>query len=78
MSPNPVADKATLVINAAKPGTVNFAIYDVAGRPVRQWSATISEGSNTVTVNAATLPGGIYHLAATTGDSKTVIRFVKE
>ena len=78
LSPNPVADKATLVINAAKPGAVNFAIYDITGRPVRQWSATIAEGSNTVTVNAATLPGGIYHLAAMTGDSKTVIRFVKQ
>lgn len=78
LSPNPVADKATLVINAAKPGAVNFAIYDMTGRPVRQWSATIAEGSNTVTVNAATLPGGIYHLAAMTGDSKTVIRFVKQ
>ena len=78
LSPNPVADKATLVINAAKPGAVNFAIYDITGRPVRQWSATIAEGSNTVTVNAATLPGGIYHLAAMTGDSKTVIRFMKQ
>ena len=76
--PNPVSDNATLVINGAKTGLVNFIIYDLSGRPVKQWSANISEGSNSINVNARELPAGIYHLAATTGDAKTVIRFVKQ
>jgi hypothetical protein len=78
LSPNPVIDNATLIINGAKAGAVNFIIYDIMGRPLRQWQSFITEGSNSINVNATGLAGGIYHLAATNGDSKTVIRFVKE
>lgn len=78
LSPNPVNSKATLVINAARPGAVNFAIQDMMGRLVKQWQENITEGSNTITINAATLPAGIYHLAAANEDSKTVMRFVKQ
>ncbi|HEV7782616.1 MAG TPA: T9SS type A sorting domain-containing protein [Chitinophagaceae bacterium] len=78
LSPNPVNDKSSLVINAAKPGTVSFVITDIAGRPVKQWKATITEGSNIIQVNATALSNGIYHLSATTGDSRTVVRFVKQ
>ncbi len=78
LSPNPVSDKATLIITAAKAGAVNFTIFDMTGRSLKQWQTTIAEGSNTISVNAAELPAGLYHLAATTADSKTITRFVKQ
>lgn len=78
ISPNPVSDKASMVINAAKAGTVDFVITDIAGRPVRQWKTAIAEGSNTIQVNTAGLANGIYHLSATMVDSRTVTRFIKQ
>jgi hypothetical protein len=78
LMPNPVNDKAMLIINAAKTGSVNFTIYDITGRPVKQWQTSIAEGSNNITVNANGLSNGVYHLAAIADDSKTVIRFVKQ
>ncbi|MBK9464660.1 MAG: T9SS type A sorting domain-containing protein [Chitinophagaceae bacterium] len=78
IAPNPVQDNMTVSLSAAKAATVRFVISDIAGRPVKQWSAPIAEGSNTISINAAGLAAGIYHLGAMTGDSKTVIRFVKQ
>ena len=78
LSPNPVNNNATLVINGAKAATVIFVISDITGRPVKQWSAPIAEGSNSIPINASGLAAGIYHLGAMTGDAKTVIRFVKQ
>ncbi|MDZ4796401.1 MAG: T9SS type A sorting domain-containing protein [Bacteroidota bacterium] len=78
LSPNPVADKAALIINAAKPEIVNFIIYSISGQPVKQWQAMVTEGSNTIAVNTTGLAAGIYHLAATSADAKTVMRFVKQ
>ncbi len=78
IAPNPVQDNMTVTLSAAKAATVRFVISDIAGRPVKQWSAPIAEGSNSIPINAAGLAAGIYHLGAITGDSKTVIRFVKQ
>ncbi|MBK6384274.1 MAG: T9SS type A sorting domain-containing protein [Chitinophagaceae bacterium] len=78
VAPNPVQDNMTVSLSAAKAATVQFIISDIAGRPVKQWSASITEGNNSISINASGLAAGIYHLGAMTGDSKTVIRFVKQ
>lgn len=78
ISPNPVSDRASVLINAAKAGNIRLLITDIGGRTVRQWTAAVGEGSNTIPVEAAALPNGIYHLSAITADSRTVIRFVKQ
>ncbi len=78
VAPNPVQDNMTVSLSAAKAEAVRFVIYDITGRPVKQWSATITEGSNIISVNARELTAGIYYLGAATTDSKTVIRFVKQ
>ena len=78
LSPNPINNTASLIINTAKAESVNFIIYDITGRTVKQWQSKLTDGANTVTVDASMLPAGIYHLAASTPDSKTVIRFVKQ
>jgi len=78
LSPNPVSDKTTLIINAAKAGNVSLAIYDINGRLVKHWQTTIADGSNNLIVDAKELSSGIYHLAAFADNSKAVIRFVKQ
>ena len=78
LSPNPVNGKAVLIINTAKQTIANFTIYDITGRPVKQWQANIAEGSNNIMITTDGLSGGIYHLAAATADAKTVMRFVKQ
>ena len=78
LSPNPVNDMAAFIITGAKAGAVSFTIYDMMGRPVRQWQSTIEEGSNTINLIAKELSPGVYHLAATMADAKTVMRFVKQ
>ncbi len=78
LSPNPVNNQASMVINAAKAGTVDFVITDITGRPLKQWKTVINEGSNTIPVNATGLATGVYHLSATSGGSSTVVRFIKQ
>lgn len=75
--PNPVIDQAMLIINAAKAGKVSFVILDLTGKQVKQWQATVAEGSNNIAMNTEGLSTGMYHLAAISDDSKTGIRFVK-
>jgi hypothetical protein len=78
LSPNPVTDQASVVVNAAKAGAVNFIITDMMGRPLRQWKASINEGSNALPVSVTGLANGVYHLSAKTAESATVVRFIKQ
>ena len=78
IAPNPVGDNSSVSISTAKDVSVNFTIYDMMGRPVKQWQSNIAEGSNTISINTKELSTGIYHLAAATADAKTVMRFVKQ
>lgn len=75
LSPNPINDRTNLVINSAKACNMDLVIFDITGRPARQWKETVSQGSNNIIINAGGLAPGIYHLAATTTDSKAVIKF---
>ncbi|HMU47755.1 MAG TPA: T9SS type A sorting domain-containing protein [Chitinophagaceae bacterium] len=78
IAPNPVADDAVLNISSAKQGAIHLAIYNMAGVAVKQWTATVQEGSNTIHFNTGKLMGGIYHLVAVSDESKSVLRFVKQ
>lgn len=76
ISPNPVKDKATIIVSAAKKETINFAITDYTGRIVKKWQTVLNEGSNAITMNVGELAGGLYHITALTGDAKTTTPFV--
>jgi Secretion system C-terminal sorting domain len=77
LSPNPVADIATIVVSVARPEKVIFIIRDITGRLLKQWQSLITPGSNTIHIHANELPAGIYYLIVHTGEAKTVMRFVK-
>ena len=60
--PNPVADKATLIIGTTKPEQVQGRIIDNAGRVVKQQQWNITAGSNSFTVDVSSLASGVYFL----------------
>jgi len=78
ISPNPVHSQAVVTISTAKAGTINFSIYDIAGRVIKQWQVQAAEGSNKVMMNLDGLQAGVYHLVATGKEAKTAYRFVKQ
>lgn len=76
--PNPVQRSAAIELSVAKKGIVNFEVYNIAGQPVKRWTAAVAEGSNTITANFDGIPEGVYHVLAQNADSRTVFRFVKQ
>lgn len=78
ISPNPVHSQAVVTISTAKAGTINFSIYDIAGRVIKQWQVPAAEGSNRIIMNLDGLQAGVYHLVATGKEAKTAYRFVKQ
>ncbi|MEO7924212.1 MAG: T9SS type A sorting domain-containing protein [Chitinophagaceae bacterium] len=78
LAPNPVHDNALLTISAAKPATVQFQLYNMYGSMIRQWNAAVAEGTNTIPVNTAGIPTGIYQLTAMGSGGKAQFRLVKQ
>ncbi len=78
IAPNPVQQTATLTISAAKQSSVDFKVYDVAGNLVKQWQSTIAAGNNVLNMDVAALMNGTYHVLASSADTRTVFRFLKQ
>lgn len=78
LAPNPVKGQTMVTISAAKPAMVQFSVYDLMGKLVKQFSAKITEGTSVLPVELSSLPAGLYQLLAITGESKTVFRFSKQ
>lgn len=67
--PNPVAEKAAIRYYVPVEGEVRVAIYDVAGRLIREVSSEVKGiGEGIETVDVSTLPGGTYYVLLTSGD----------
>ncbi|MBL7749541.1 MAG: T9SS type A sorting domain-containing protein, partial [Chitinophagaceae bacterium] len=78
IAPNPLTDRSTLTLSAAKAGTVTFEVYSLSGVVVKRWNAAVAEGTNIITMQAGELPAGIYQLVATGQEARAVTRFVKQ
>lgn len=76
--PNPVINTGVITLSSAKAGGVYFEALDVAGRPIKKWHSNVQEGTNTINVDMSGLPAGVYHLLASTIETKTLLRFVKQ
>jgi len=74
--PNPFNSTLTVPVNLPESGMVAISLFDINGR--RTYSSTSSKfeaGSHRLTLNAATLPSGVYFLQAALED-KSAIRKV--
>lgn len=60
--PNPVLDKASLLITVNKQQQLRYRIIDKAGRTLRQQKIKLATGSNSISINLSSLPGGMYWL----------------
>jgi len=78
IAPNPVQHAASLTISAAKQSSVKFKVYDVAGNLVKQWQSTIAAGNNVLNMEVSALANGTYHVLASSLDTRTVFRFIKQ
>lgn len=79
ISPNPVNSFAKLLINSEKPRLVNFTIYDVQGKILKQWPCRLQPGANFQFFNVEHWYSGIYFIhCADEGNSTNVIPFIKE
>lgn len=76
--PNPVADNATLVIDAAQAATVEVKVYDIQGREVSTvYTGNISEGTREISFSTASLSTGVYFVRVSDGHSSAQKKFVK-
>jgi hypothetical protein len=77
LAPNPVAHSAVISLSSASYGGAYFEIADIAGRTVKRWHSNVAEGTNIIYTDLSALPPGVYHLVASTIETKTGLRFVK-
>ena len=78
LSPNPATNISKLSISAGKTTPVSLAIYNASGVVVKRWSTVVGEGSTTVDIDVAGLAAGVYNVIAVSGDSKSVLKLVKQ
>jgi len=74
--PNPARDQVSLRLPSADARQLPYRIYSLKGEIVAQGVFSLTQGVNTVVIPVATLPLGLYQLAAQ-GEQPICIRFVK-
>ncbi len=74
---NPVHGNFNISVQMPMGGTVEFQVYDSAGRQVASLdAASLSEGANLITIEAGSMATGVYTVVATTGSSVVTCRMV--
>ncbi|MGD0711554.1 MAG: T9SS type A sorting domain-containing protein [Bacteroidales bacterium] len=58
--PNPVKDKLNLVFNLEKQAMIDISIINVTGQVVNRYNYSLSEGSNTLSLDMSELSSGMY------------------
>lgn len=76
--PNPVTDKASLMLTMARAGKVSVAVYNLSGVQVKQWVTAVSEGTNAVNLVTTNLPAGMYTVQVSNEESRSLYKFVKQ
>lgn len=76
--PNPVTDALNLSFRSTVSGNVPVSIIDLNGRVIRQESLAFVRGGNSISLNAADLPAGLYLLRVGNDTNTMNIRFVKQ
>jgi Secretion system C-terminal sorting domain len=68
VTPNPVADLATISFDSSIHGDIAFAVSDVAGRQVYNAALFMNEGNNTIRYNVSDLSDGLYFFTIRNGE----------
>ncbi len=76
ITPNPATDMARISFSIAKPGRMTLTLYDTGGRLVSLITEEMAyPGIRNETINAGTLPPGIYLCVLTTQDGRHTAKF---
>lgn len=78
LAPNPVHNSAIIILSAAKQTAVDFKVFDMSGRVVKQWKSDVAEGNTNMRINVEGLPAGMYHILANSAGAKVFSRFIKQ
>lgn len=78
ITPNPTANHVTIQFYAGEGGPCTTRLADITGRTVLQQTGTTAPGENTLTLNLAQLPKGIYTVSVTTNEDVTIGKVVRE
>ncbi len=76
--PNPVQDKASLMITSNKPEQVQYRIIDNAGRIITEQKRNVVTGSNSLSVDVSRLANGMYWLEITSETINERRSFIKQ
>ena len=75
--PNPVVNgRLNVQFNQKIAGSANIAIYDIAGKLVKNFAHIASTGINTVKVETNTLTSGLYFITVENSLGKSVQKFI--
>jgi hypothetical protein len=61
--PNPANNSSTLIYNASKKSTATINIWDASGRLVSTQTTHLVQGNNTIKIDLANLPNGVYKVS---------------
>ncbi|MFZ1529097.1 MAG: PKD domain-containing protein [Ferruginibacter sp.] len=77
ISPNPVKNILQIKINAADIAAANVSIFDAMGKQLQVQKFALQTGINIKSLNASSLPAGLYILKLQVGTGMQVLKFVK-
>jgi trimeric autotransporter adhesin len=76
--PNPVHEKATLMISVTKKEKIAYSIIDEYGKTVQQKNSSVNAGSNTVLIETNSLAAGVYTISLSGQYTNGWLKFVKQ
>ncbi len=74
--PNPFNSTTSFLLEQMRAGQVRFAVYNVLGQKVWQWSSWVVPGVHRLTFDAAGLPSGVYFYRLETPIKSPINRMV--
>ena len=76
--PNPVQDKATIMLDGFNPGQIVLTLHDMNGNVLIRKNMNIrSQGKEMLELDVANVSSGVYILSIENGSEKQVLRLVK-
>ena len=73
--PNPVVNSATMTYSVETAGNVNFDLYDLNGKFVKNlFNGSVSGGMNILTVNTTDIQSGTYNVIMRANDKTLVVK----
>ncbi len=76
--PNPVSNQAVVTFNSAAAGTYQLRIVNILGSLVYESENMAKEGLNTVNVNFADKPAGVYFVILKQGNNIKQLKLIRE